>query len=686
MNRIEPAEHNRLILSVCAILLFFATTIAHAQEQTEQTNASEDDRLALKRGIDALINVMREEENTDRAIFPLIRQTKIIDRQIEEYTVRYKKVVVTIPVYKNHYETQEVIVPVKEGSVTVMKKVTRRVLVRREQVGERKVERLQQDPEGDIVKTRNKVKITRGPGGPDVETMNWAGRNAMALYTLLEAGVDPNEVTELADMATALDAHLNQHGLPDDTYDLAWATAALSRYPGGHYHGTVQKLTARLISGQCTAKDGQGLWGPVCVNPDQLKAVVVEFERVQAAADKLKREGKIARKGEQPGKLETELKAAQEDIAWVFSMISRNGPWFSLATKRWTIQGDGEAVSGRVVSGWPYNVYQFTMADLQSTALALFALRVAHEHDALPESFDFRLLRGVTNKPLAKPMQTQKQLMQTLQTLTRMHDPRKGWDEAIVWQTNSAFTRLNDTYKGQSVTIPDEIQSKATPICNAYAASALSDLSILLGEKATARYSQLTEETRAKVGTQAQPVFAHLAELPPLAQQERALRNNLTFERYRAFTPVTGGEIEPYAYFEAMRLSPASISGNNEQEATYGQMVTWLIDQQDKTGMWPALDQQTWVSTPALRAYALVRVSGMLEEKVNRTNMAKNPVAGLQRLAPSLSASTNKKLDSDRRLASLYAILTLARATGPLEAYSPPPLPEVEEEQATTPE
>ena len=77
MNRIEPAEQNRLILSVCAILLFFATTIAHAQEQTEQTNASEDDRLALKRGIDALINVMREEENTDRAIFPLIRQTKI---------------------------------------------------------------------------------------------------------------------------------------------------------------------------------------------------------------------------------------------------------------------------------------------------------------------------------------------------------------------------------------------------------------------------------------------------------------------------------------------------------------------------------------------------------------------------------------------------------------------------------
>lgn len=669
MNCPELTCLRRIIVALGALLL--VGTALHASAQ-DSASANDADRLALKNGVDALIKVVHDEENTDRVVFPVIRQTKIIDRQTEEFTVRYKKVIVTVPVYKNHYKTQEVIVPVKQGSITVMKKVTRKVLVRREQIGEKKVERLQRDPEGDIEKTHTRVKITRGPGGPDIETMNWTGRNAMALYALLEAGVDPNKVPALDEMATSLNGQLHQHGLPDDTFDLAWATAALSRYPGGRYHSTVQDLTGRLIAGQCEENEGRGLWGPVCVNSRQLKAVILEFERVQAAADKLKREGKLAKKGEEPGKLQLELQTAQEQVAWVFSLISRNGPWFSLATRRWTIQGAGEDVPGRVVAGWPYNAYQSTMVDLQSTALALFALRVAHEHNALPESFDFQKLRGVTDKPLARPMQTRSQLTQTLQTLSRMHDPRKGWDEGIVWQTNTTFARLNDTYKGQPVPIPKVLDSRATPICNAHAASALADLSILLGEQATARYQALAEDTRAKVGTQAQPVFEHLAALPTPALAAKALKKNSTFERYRAFAPVAGGAIEPYAYFEAMSLSPASIIGDEAKEAVYGNMVAWLIDQQQKDGLWPVLDELTWVNTPALRAYARVRVEGMLEEKVDRTYMAKTAVVGLLRISPATTGGNNKTLDSGRRLASIYAVLTLAKAGGPLEAYSPP--------------
>jgi len=668
MNGIERTILHRFLLVLIAVLVI-AGPAASAQESAETSDA---DRKAIKAGVEALLTVVREEENTDRVVFPVIRQSKIIGRETEEFEVRYKQVKVTVPVFKNHYKTQEVIVPVKEGSLTVMKKVTRKVLVRREQAGERVVERLRADPEGDIVKTRTRVKLTRGPGGPDIETMNWAGRNAMALYALLEAGVTPEQEPALQDMAASLDSHLFLHGLGDDTFDLAWLTAALSRYPGGAYHHTVEKLTERLIAGQCQADEGRGLWGPVCVNPQQLKAVILEFERVQAASEKLKSQGKLAKKGEEPGKLQVELQMAQEHVAWVFSLVSRNGPWFSLATRRWTIQGDGEELHGRMVSGWPYNAYQSTMADLQSTALALFALRVAHQHNALPETFDFRLIRGVTDKPLAKPMQTRQQLTQTLQTLTRMHNPRNGWDEGIVWQTNSTFARLNDSYKGQPVAIPKEVQSLATPICNAHAASALSDLTILLGEKATTRYKELTESTRAKVGEGAPPVFEHLAALPTPAQAAKALRNNVTFERYRAFAPVAGGYLEPYEYFEAMRLSPATVSGNAAQEAVYSKMVTWLIDQQLKNGLWPALEQQSWVSTPALREFARVRVGGMLEEKVNNANKAKNPVAGLQKITPSTRSHSKTALDGDQRLATVYAVLTLAQATGPLKAYAPP--------------
>lgn len=659
------------LISVIACLISCSTPAVFAQEAAEAQAA---DRLALRRGVEALLTKIRDEENPDRAVFPVISQKKIIGKETEQVVVHYERITVTVPVFKNHYETKEVIVPVKQGSVTVMKKVARRVLVRREKIGERQVERLRRNPEGEITKTHTRVKILRGPGGPDIESMNWVGRNAMALYALLEAGVSPENETALEELALTINGHLGAHGLPDNTFDLAWATAALSRYPGKRFNGTVEKLTGKIIAGQLNAKEGRGLWGPVCVNAEHLKAVVIEFEKVEAAAAKLKGLGLNARNQDEPDKRVLELQTARENISWVFSLVSRNGPWFAMATRAWTIPGNEEAgVQGRIVSGWPYNIYQSNLADLQSTSLALFALRVAHDHDMLADRFDYPLLRGVRDQPLAKPIQTRQQLTQTLQSLTRMHDPRKGWDEGILWQPNATFARLNETYKGAPVPIPDRITSHATPICNAYAASALSDLSILLGEKATARYSTLTLQTASKIGTRAQPVFDYLSTLGPKGNALKRPKNDMPLEEVRIFKPIAGGQVEPYTYFESMRLSAVSVVENPGQQEVYSKMIAWLVDRQLESGLWPSLEWQTWVSTPAERAYAHAHVNGMLNEKVNRANQAKTAMAGLQKISPLPRKQNQAVHDGNHYLATTYAVMTLTQATGPLEGYANQP-------------
>ena len=230
---------------------------AQAEDPSPEVGA-EAEQEALRSALDALMLITLEEENTDRLIFPLIQRSRVVSREPYEVTVRYRQVVVTVPVYRNHYEEVEMIVPVREGSVTVMRQVTRRVLVRREQVGERRVERLVADPDGPIERTHTRHRVTRGPG-LDVMTVGWLGNNSMALYALLEAGVTPDNAPVINEMANSISSHLSTYGLPDDTYDLAWATAALSRYPGQFYRSDVEALTARLLSGQCDIATQDGL-------------------------------------------------------------------------------------------------------------------------------------------------------------------------------------------------------------------------------------------------------------------------------------------------------------------------------------------------------------------------------------------------------------------------------------------
>lgn len=665
--------HSPLARLACGLATFvLCASASHTGAQAPAETAN-DDREALRRAADALVAFAQDPENTDQLVFPLVHQTKIIGRETEEIQVRYRNKIVVIPVYKHYYEEQEVIIPVKEGSVTVMKKVKRRVRVRSEKVGEKKVQRLVRDPDGDIVKTHTKVTHIRGPGGPAIQSIGWTGRNAMAMYALLEAGVTPENTPIMQDMAWALETRLTRYGLPDDTYDLAWAVAALSRYPDATYESTVHDLIAKLLAGQSESTKHRGMWGPVCVSPSHLRAVIKEYDRVEAAAKKLE-EVRARARGEDLSDLENELQGAREQVATMFNTVTRNGIWFSLATRSWTISGEeGEDISGLIVAGWPYSVYQHSMSDLQSTAIVAFALRVAYENNVLNESYTYNKLRDVQGKPLAKPIQTMQVLTQTAQSLVALRDGEQGWNECITWEQSATFRRLNEIFKGEPVQIPKEIQSRSTPINNAQAAAALSDLIAVLGEPAEKRFGEPARAAQSLVGQGTGPVFEHIAALP---NQPHHGNRDTTLKRFRVFEPIAGGELEPYAFFDALRLSTSTIKEDANKQKAYEQMLAWLVDRQLSDGLWPVGELQTWVSTPALRAYAAAHVEQITANPTNQRNAI--PIYALQKITPGHQLSAAKH--EDRRLAAVYAMMALSRAGGPLESYTPPPLPEPEPE------
>lgn len=675
-------------LGVFSALLLFVTCAAFSQQPdvalpspatADSATPDRPDRIALRQGVQALMATLNAPGNEDRLLFPIIHRTKIIEKKVTEgeyVEKRYSKKIVTRPVYKNHYANVESLEPVKDryGKTTGMKKVIRKKLVKREKIGEEKVERIVEDPNGDIVKRHHKKKIEliRGPGGPDGHTIGWAGRNAMVLYALLEAGVTPEQEPALENIADTIVKSIHFFGISDRTYDIAWVTAALARYPGDKYDHTVKLLTGRLISGQCDSRRSPGLWGPICVSTEHLAAVLVEFERIEAAAQRVDVKGKTLDDADLTVP-QRQFLEARERVAQAFTRVSRNGQRFSQSTRGWEISSDPHlaGVSGLTVPGWPYNLYRSSMSDLQSTAVALFALRVAHEHDALDEVHKFETLRDARNKPLARPINIKPVLMKTLMTLGRLQGQGGAWNEAVTWEPTTRFARGDDAMFGEAVAIPEPFESRSTPICVAHAASALEDVIAILGEQAAERFGNSATAARAKVGEGIDETFSHYK----ASNRFRELGDELA--AHRAFDPIAGGEIEPYAMFVAMRLDPDKLEPGSPGLDAYSQMIDFLVNRQDLSGTWPAFDELSWVTTPAVREHTRQRVKLHIEANLARIPKPKKNLTEsktLQTLSPGIVAFGDT--DPEMRLATVHAVLALAQANGPLDNYEPAPIQE----------
>jgi len=624
------------------------------------------DAAARQRGVDAFLTILGEQEYDSPAVFALRTQRtqrKIVGHKEVEY--RYTRQIRTVPIWKNITKPVETLAPVRQSATIVIKKVVRRKVVKRIKVGERKVERLVRDPDGDIVRTVRRPVYGPGPDAPDIEPIGWTGNNAMALYALLEAGVTPAEHYAVERLADTLHNHLRGYGISDYTWDIAWAAAAFARYPGRDYDTLLNQLLGRLLAGQSPSMKARGLWGPVCVNLDHLTRVLEEVAKVEAYAKEVAALAKRVKDKADPRRVKAaeNLRDAREAMAYLFRRVTRNGLTFAKATKPSLIQNPNDfSDPGLMVAGWPYNLYHETLADLQSTALAVFALRVAHDHGKLPRTFSFPRLRSLKKTPLVRPIHTHPALIRTLTRLASAQKATTGWDEMIVWEPTTRFARLPESVMGLPIEVPKSVASRDTPICDALAVAAMDDLMAILGPTYRAKHGPRVTAAREQLARAAEMTFA----IPrPLPRKPTTLAQSC-----RGFDPVAGGTVEPYHLLCQWRLGAQPAGGDPQRVETYTRMMKFLLSHQRPDGLWRSPDSLHGASTPpAVREFLTRRIGQMMAEWKQEKRRRVTEVHGLTRLAP---ARVWKLSDDDaHRRATAYAILTLSRICGP--ALDDPP-------------
>lgn len=622
------------------------------------------DVAAQRRAVAAILAIMKHEDNNMGFVFPLIHQRKVVEWKDVE--VRYTRKTVTVPIWKDLYKPVDVLVPKKSGSVTIMRKETRKQLFKRIKVGERQAEHLVRDNAGDIIRIERRPVY--GDGGPDIQKIGWYGNNAMALYALLDAGLTPDDEPALARLAESIKSYITVYGVPDYTWDIAWCVAAYAKYPGNEYEFTLNRLVSRLLAGQCTAKKQRGTWGPLCVSADHLALVLTEFSQVETLAEKLEAFAEQQKVKQDDPRLEERraaIERAREEIAEQFQLVSRTANRFVDVKKNRIIEDPYLLLGpGLHVDGWPYSLYQETMADLQSTALAAFALRVTHEEGKLQPQYKFEHLRSVRGTPLVqRPIKTETLLEQTLKTLSAAEDTAGQWNEMIHWEETQEFLRLQDRFKGPPVTIPTTVESKKTPISNAYAVAAIEDLLKILGDDQGPQFSQQAAAARQALGSNIEAALEE-PELP----KDIAAR----IEFCRAFMPVAGGILEPFDYFYQLRIDPQTLSADTPRGKAYGVLIDYLTSKQGQDGFWDAPTNR-WnyhCVSPAVRELARHRLKVLID-----TWQAQ----GIKR-----HASHNDRYvfmhyilhyqwwlmsrDEIKRLATVYGILTLNRSAGTLLA------------------
>jgi len=466
-------------------------------------------------------------------------------------------------------------------------------------------------------------------------------------------------------MARSLESCVANFGVPDYTWDIAWAVAAFSRYPDDSYDKTIHTLVGRLISGQCSARQARGMWGPMCVNLDHLARVVVEFGKTDLYAQKVTALTRQFRSPSDPRvlKAKADLDTARQMVTKRFRSVSNSGHRLALATRPGLIQSEmGFPFPELHAAGWPYNLYYETMADLQSTALAVMALRVAHARGKLPAEFSFKHLTGLRKERLARPIRTQDALAQTLATMAAAQDPAAGWDEMIVWEKTTQFHRIADAYKGMPVEVPQSVESRRTPICNAQAAAAIEDLLAILGEGYQSRYAKCAAAARRLVAADPNAAFS----LPAAVSAKE--RHSLKY--HAQFDPNTGGVIEPYDLICQMRLDPAKLQDDPKRLAVFAKTLEFLLANQGKNGLWNYRNNTLVAWSPALREFYVHRSRQVAEDVMERwkaqgvdPKRKYTDYHGFVSLAPSKYWIWVPKTDHAKWRATSYAVLTLSRSS-----------------------
>lgn len=330
------------------------------------------------------------------------------------------------------------------------------------------------DPKGPIQK-----RVTRsvfGPGGYDYWRFGQLGQNALALYALRVAGVAADDAV-VQGTAEKLRTFVQSYGMPDATYELAWFAAGFARMPGKDAEELTQQLASKLLDGQITDGAARGLWGPVCINIPLLASLCLREPALGQSLQKAREAEKGLPQQKKPGprvaKIEAELDALQADISRVSMLASQ----YDRIDKEAILLGKNEAQI--CVWGVPDYIFNQTSADIESTALVLFALREVARAGRMPsQNRNPKAARGVVRPESAEPV-----MVRAANAIAQLQKPDGNWTESNMHQPVKAFDGLGRQVAGVPVKAGSfkPLPSAQTSFSSLCGYSALADIADIVG-------------------------------------------------------------------------------------------------------------------------------------------------------------------------------------------------------------
>lgn len=378
-----------------------------------EPNSEAEPALDIYEALEKAVSYLRTKAEEDDDLW-LDAPQRIRERTgSKEVEVRYSRKTVDVPVYETYYEEEyrDVKVSDASGAPTVRKKVK---VKKRRQTGTRPEERVVRDKNGDIVKTE--TRPVYATGGEVRWDQYQRGNNALAAYALVVAGVDPSDPAVM-NAADHFMSEINAFGRPDETWTLAWMTCLFSVVPDETYALMARTLAEKLMAGQFTEGPMTGLWGPICVNRPSLAHLIEERELISQEYVKAQQKGDE----EALQSIQSRLDAIGQSINWQSLYARANYE----AETYLNIKDD----FGRKASypGSTEYIFNQCSADLESTAVALYALSVAGKNDRLPDK-TLPPLDGKLKKPVVTPRTPASVLVLAMRTVNGAQDPSGKWN------------------------------------------------------------------------------------------------------------------------------------------------------------------------------------------------------------------------------------------------------------------
>lgn len=420
--------------------------------------------------------------------------------------------------------------------------------------------RLVHDPEGKI--TREERHPLYDQSGPDRWPHGAIGQNAMAVYALSCAGVAA-DAPAVAALTRGLVRLVDDYGAPDATWDLAWLTAAFARLPGDEAAATARSCASKLLDGQVLDGEGRGLWGPACINIPLLAAAYLHEQELAARIGKARlamKENAGSRAREKDVDVaDRELRGFQADMRRIAMLAMA----FEQIDQPNVLLGD-EIVPRVYMTGLPQYIFSQTAVDLESTALALFALREAADSGRLPaETWRPRLVNARGAPPAEKADAV---LARTAHALAKLQGRDGQWHASNIHQPVNAFDKLGKMIPGLPVdaTTFKPLPSPQTPLTTLQGYAAFVELGRVVGfEKALGRFRANFNAGLAAARTQAAGI--------PDARPGTG----------------SGGRIAPYeACFYAQTACDAPGLLFQEQRDSWMRIAFTLVDRQRTNGVW----------------------------------------------------------------------------------------------------